>query len=594
MTMRSILTVRAVAWRGALCLLLAAASQSEAQSSSSRVSGLQLSPAGGETELLISAQGGALQRWSDFTLDSPARVVVDIAGARNGMTRTRFDGLSRGGVSSIRTSQFSPDVVRIVIDLDRSLPYTVQPSPEGLRVRFSSGVMSFAPWSSSTGGAMPSTSGAIPAGSASLNGSELSQPIATPQPRITVTFQNADIRDVLATIAEFTGRSIVPGSGVTGSVTATIRDQPWDVALQTILRAYGLAAQELPSGIIQVDAMERMMERQAQEPLITETFRINYVPVGELATSLDPMRSERGRISVNPSTNTLIITDVESVTNNVRRMLTQLDVRTPQVSIRAKIIFVNRTDVEELGITYDLKDSQGSSLNRLVSAPDPRSPTGGFTDQDLILLGGNSIAALGNANVRVQGPQLETVISLVLGRYTLVSFIDALQSAELSDVQAAPTITTLDNQEAEIWVGERTPIRVVDVGQGAGGEAGGAARATAELVETGIRLRVTPHITADRRILMQLHAERSSAQLAATDIGVIFQQQQGTTRLMVEDGETAVIGGLTVTEVGRTRAGIPFLMDLPVVGRLFRTERTREQKRDLLIMVTPHIVDDRS
>jgi type IV pilus assembly protein PilQ len=112
-------------------------------------------------------------------------------------------------------------------------------------------------------------------------------------------------------------------------------------------------------------------------------------------------------------------------------------------------------------------------------------------------------------------------------------------------------------------------------------------------VETGIRLRVTPHITADRRILMQLHAERSSAQLAATDIGVIFQQQQGTTRLMVEDGETAVIGGLTVTEVGRTRAGIPFLMDLPAIGRLFRTERTREQKRDLLIMVTPHIVDDR-
>jgi type IV pilus assembly protein PilQ len=161
-------------------------------------------------------------------------------------------------------------------------------------------------------------------------------------------------------------------------------------------------------------------------------------------------------------------------------------------------------------------------------------------------------------------------------------------------VQAAPTITTLDNQEAEIWVGERTPIRVVDVGRVPAARAGaGAARATAELVETGIRLRVTPHITADRRILMQLHAERSSAQLAATDIGVIFQQQQGTTRLMVEDGETAVIGGLTVTEVGRTRAGIPFLMDLPGIGRLFRTERTREQKRDLLIMVTPHIVDDR-
>src|SRR5690606_37408167 len=166
---------------------------------------------------------------------------------------------------------------------------------------------------------------------------------------------------------------------------------------------------------------------------------------------------------------------------------------------------------------------------------------------------------------------------------------------ELSDVEAAPLITTLDNQQAEIWVGERTPIRVVDVGTGSGapGDSSGP-RATAELVETGIRLRVTPTITADRRILMQLHAERSSAQLAATDIGVVFQQQQGTTRLMVEDGETAVIGGLTVTEVAHTAAGIPILMDLPIIGPLFRTTRNREQKRDLLIMVTPRIIEDRA
>lgn len=411
------------------------------------------------------------------------------------------------------------------------------------------------------------------------------------QPRITVTFQEADIRDVLASFAEFTGRSIVPGAGVEGDVTATIRDQPWDVALQTILRAYGLAAQELPSGIIQVDAIERLQERQTQEPLVTQTFRINYVPVSEVASTLEPLSSERGRISINPSTNTLIVTDVESVLGDMNQIVAQLDVRTPQVAIQAKIIFVNRTDVEELGITYDLKDSQGNQLNRLTQGVDP---SGQVMSGDLISLSGNSIAALGNANVRVQGPQLETVLSLVLGRHTLIAFIDALQSQELSDVQAAPLITTLDNQLAEIWVGERTPIRVVDVGvAGAGPGGAGAPRATAELVETGIRLRVTPHITADRRILMELHAERSSAQLAATDIGVVFQQQQGTTRLMVENGETAVIGGLTVTEVSTTRSGIPILMDLPVIGPLFRTTRDREQKRDLLIMVTPRIVEER-
>src|SRR5690606_9274281 len=135
--------------------------------------------------------------------------------------------------------------------------------------------------------------------------------------------------------------------------------------LQTILRAYGLAAQELPSGIIQVDAIERLQERQTQEPLVTQTFRINYVPVSEVASTLEPLSSERGRISINPSTNTLIVTDVESVLGDMNQIVAQLDVRTPQVAIQAKIIFVNRTDAEELGITYDLKDSQGNQLNRL-------------------------------------------------------------------------------------------------------------------------------------------------------------------------------------------------------------------------------------
>ena len=290
--------------------------------------------------------------------------------------------------------------------------------------------------------------------------------------------------------------------------------------------------------------------------------------------------------------------DVPAVIEQVEPLIAVLDVRTPQVSIEAKIVFVNRTGAQELGVIYDLKDSRGNALNRIHPAPADRSdPAAGQTHENLILLGGNSLAALGNANARVQGPQLELLISLVLGRFSLITFLEALQFAELSDVQAAPVVTTLDNQEAEIWMGERTPIRVVDLAAGAAVGGGGgptvtAPRATAQLVETGIRLRVTPHIPADRRILMQMHAERSSAQLAATDIGVIFQTQQGRTRVMVNDGETAVIGGLTVTEVVSTRAGIPYLMDIPGLGRIFRTDRRREQKRDLVIMVTPRIVDD--
>ncbi|HKP76232.1 MAG TPA: secretin N-terminal domain-containing protein, partial [Longimicrobiaceae bacterium] len=409
---------------------------------------------------------------------------------------------------------------------------------------------------------------------------------------ITVTFENTDMRDVLATFAELTGRSIVPGSEVGGIRVeyVTFNNQPWDVALRSLLRAYGLAAEEDASGIIRVDMINKLAERETLEPLQTRTFRINYLPVEEMQTTLNGLKSDRGSISINKTTSTIIVTDVPSVIEDFERLVAQLDVRTPQVAIQAKIIFIDRTEAEDLGITYDIKDSRGNSLNDLTSVPDPE--TGAQTNATIVSLGGSSIAALGNANARVQDPALQVLTSLVLGRYTLINFIEALQTAQLSDVQAAPVVTTTNNQEAQIWVGERTPIRVVDLGGTNVGTSGTGPRATAQLVETGIRLIVTPQVTNDRRVLLQLHAERSSAAAAAGDIGVQFRQQQGDTRVMVKDGETAVIGGLTVTEVNQTRSGIPFLMDLPFLGALFRNTHQQEQKRDLLIMVTPHIVEE--
>ncbi len=565
-----------------------------APSTDSRVTGIELAAYSEGAELIVRLSGAF--RVSEAQATDSLRIVVDIDGATVGVPGGEY-ALHRGGVATIRIDAFAPEVVRIVVDLERAAGHVLARLPDGVAVRIAGGSGGFAPWvlGADPDAPMPTDARADvgPGLNSGIAGNNERTGAPTQEPeRVTVDFLDADIRDVLATFAEFSGQSIIPGAGVSGQVTATIRDQPWDVALYTILRAYGLAAQELPSGIIQVDAIERLREREAIEPLVTTTFRINYVPVGEIASALEPLRSERGGISSNPTTNTLIVTEVAPVLATMQSILEQLDVRTPQVSIQARIIFVNRTDVEDLGITYDLRDSRGPGARPSPEQGDAFE-SALAAGSDAIMLAGASISALGNARVRVAQPQLEAILSLVLGRHTLTAFIDALHARELSDVQAAPTITTLDNQPAEIWVGERTPIRVVDAGTvSIPGPGGSAPRATAELVETGIRLRVTPTITADRRILMQLHAERSSAQLAATDIGVVFQQQQGTTRLMVRDGETAVIGGLTVTETSTTIAGIPVLMDLPLVGGLFRTTREREQKRDLLIMVTPRIVED--
>ncbi len=158
----------------------------------------------------------------------------------------------------------------------------------------------------------------------------------------------------------------------------------------------------------------------------------------------------------------------------------------------------------------------------------------------------------------------------------------------LSDIQAKPTVTVMNHRMAEIQVGQRTPIRVIEA-QAGGGGGGNCPTATVDYQDTGVILRVTPHITGDQ-ILLDLVAERSDAIPASSDVGFVFSRQNATTQVLVNDGETTVIGGLTIVEKSQVRTGVPLLMDLPVIGALFRNTREQENKRDLLIMVTPHIV----
>jgi type IV pilus assembly protein PilQ len=326
-----------------------------------------------------------------------------------------------------------------------------------------------------------------------------------------------------------------------------------------------------------------------------------YVSADSLVETVRAMLSpQKGKASANRSSNSLLVTDVPSVLDRIEPLIQQLDVKMPQVNIAATIAFVDRSALEQLGVSYDVKDSRGNQLNTRTSGYVDTNGDGVFdatesTSQDVVLLGGNSIAALGNANYPVPTPALQLVTSLVLGRHTLVSFLEALQTVTLSEIQAKPVITVMNNREAEIQVGQRTPIRVIDAGTaGAGGGAGGQTQApvaTVNFVDTGVILRVTPHITGDQ-ILMDLHAERSDAVPAPSDIGLVSTTQNAHTQVLVRDGETTVIGGLTITEKSRVRAGIPLLMDLPVIGGLFRNTREQENKRDLLIMVTPHIIRD--
>lgn len=585
------------------------------------VTSVSIVAATGKAEVVIGIAGSF--DVEDFALEAPYRIVLDLSGATLGLAPQMYDRIARGGIKNIRYAQYRKDVVRVVIDLDTTRAYSIIRGSGDLRVSISTPHSKFESWRSATPRTVepqlvveaPETRTVMPVSSRT----PLQQ---STQPRITVTYNDADIRDVLAAFAAFSGRTIVVGKGVEGKVTAEVRDQPWDVAMNAILQSQGLAAAEDNNGIITVDSYASILAKQSTEPLVTQLIPVNYARAASLVETMSSLLSKdcppaapgatvqqascpaRGSVRADSATNTLLVTEVPSRINDLIGYVRDLDVRTPQVAIKAKIIFVNRTDIEDIGISYDL-GSGGAFFNKLVPRPSAfgATDTNGDGINDAIVptafydpittpaafkLGGNQLAAIGNASQRVFNPALSLLFSTTLGKFSLTSFIDALQEVRLADIQAEPSIVTLDNKKARIVVGQETPIRVVDAGTGAGT----AARATVQFKETGIILEVVPHITSNRQILMTLHSERSNIALAASDLGYTFEKQLAENQLLVNDGETAVIGGLTVTSVTVSKSGIPLLVDLPYIGRLFGHTAHQEDKRDLLILVTPHIVDD--
>ncbi len=482
------------------------------------------------------------------------------------------------------------------------------------------------------------------------------------QPRITISVDGTDIRDVIATFASFSGRTIVVGKDVAGSVTADITDKPWDVALQAILQSQGLAATEDPSGIITVDSYTALATNQSLEPLVTQIVNVNYAKAAGLVPTVRALLARdcsnlatmqvgrdmggqqggvggarggqqaegqgcaiRGSVSADSSTNKLIISEVPTRLPELIKRLQELDVRTPQVAIKAKIIFINRTGIQDIGLAYDLGTGSKQFFQQLVPRTDPNTLVPVDTDGDgvpdargggtpfqgpaRIALGGNAISGIANANNAIKPNALNLIYSTALGRYQLTAFLNALQTSSLADVQSEPSVTILNNRTAEIFVGQEIPIRVIDAsaggagGQGGGGGGAGGAgldpsaqtffpRASVQIKEAGIRLSVTPQVTNNRMVILDIKAENSNAEVGPSDVGIIFNQQRAESQVLVADGEAAVIGGLTVTEVSRFRSGIPFLMDVPFLGRLFSQNTNSETKRDLLILVTPYILED--
>src|SRR6266571_1696414 len=389
--------------------------------------------------------------------------------------------------------------------------------------------------------------------------------VRTGEGTFSIDVDGADVRTVMRAISEFSGRNIVIDRDVKGAVRITLKNVGWENALRTILRSMGLEYVD-EGGIIRVDEAARLQseatEREAARskqmeliPLETRIIKVNYANAGELASALQASLSRRGMIQVEKRTNSLIISDLPNVVDRVEKMATELDSTTPQIEITAKLVDVDSQSLRNLGVTWGVTGLQpgGDPNNTLdINVTEPKLPASGTINYGLVKSWGAVSAEL-----------------------------DMLELHNKANIISNPRITTVDNREAKILVGQKIPLIVQDV----------AGNPVSQLQTIGIQLKVTPHLTSDKKIIMDLHPEVSDlASQSTVQGGVISNTSEADTRVMVDDGQTAVIGGLIRTNDSSVRQGVPILKDVPIVGILFRSSNVARENRELLIFVTPRLM----
>jgi type IV pilus assembly protein PilQ len=359
--------------------------------------------------------------------------------------------------------------------------------------------------------------------------------------------------------------NIVSGSDVDGEVYVHIKDTPWEEALDILLKAYGYGYRE-EFGMIRVAEMTALMkeeldlktaERKQDEllPLVTKIIFINNSNAEELRMALENIVSQRGMIAVDEGSNSLIINDIEKNIEKIEGMVRELDKRTYQVDINAKLVEIDVEASRELGIDWAMMNLSSSTLDMV----------------------GNAAVT---SNIAQSATQLSVGTVQSWGEFSAI--FKALEKSNKANLISNPRITTMDNREASILVGKEIPLIVAD-------EAGNP---ITELTKIGIMLRVIPHVNADRTITLDMHPEVSDLQSEATaQGGVIITTSEADTRVIVGNGETAVIGGLIKEIETEYVSGVPILKDVPGIGWFFSTKSKSSKQQELVIFVTPTIVE---
>lgn len=394
--------------------------------------------------------------------------------------------------------------------------------------------------------------------------------------KVTLEFADAEVRKIFQLLSEVSNKNFVLGDDVTGSISIKLVNVPWDQALDIILDTKGLDKRE--EGNIIIIKGKGKFRSQAEEDLElkkqqlravelkSETFTINYSDLSGIVTQLAALKSERGIIAPDVRTNKVIVKDVPQAIEDMRNLLVQLDVPEKQVMIEARIVEATSTFTRSLGINWGIhyNDPSGSFLGitrldtgfgGLTTAP----PTAGTGTTN----GGNLGITFGN-----------------LGDVLVNLRISAAASAGLIKIVSSPKIATLNNKTAKITQGQQIPYT-----------ASTSDKVETKFIEAALALEVTPHINANGTISMKIDAKNDSPGESTGGEAPPINKKQATTEMLLKDGETVVIGGIYVDNDTDSDGGVPFLMDIPFLGKLFKSNSKSKTKSELLIFITPRILE---
>jgi type IV pilus assembly protein PilQ len=412
--------------------------------------------------------------------------------------------------------------------------------------------------------------------------------------RVSFEFKDIDIQNLLRVIAEISKKNIVVADDVSGKVTIRLRNVPWDQALDLILRTKSLGREEVgniiriaPLKTLEEEARlrrERIESLRKQEDLVVNLIPVNYAVAGDMQARVKDILSDRGSVSVDARTNVLIVKDIRSNIEKARALVRNLDTQTPQVLIESRIVEANTSFSRTLGVQWggqgQLSPATGNatgiifpnSVSVFGSTP---SEGAGFTQPNFAV----NLPAPTNLGV---GGALSFAFGSAGGALGLNLRLSAAENEGYVKTISAPKVTTLDNNTARISQGVSIPFSQTS-----------AQGTNTIFVEARLSLEVTPHITQDGSILMNIIAANNQPDPANTGANgqPAIQRKEANTQVLVKDGDTTVIGGIYVRRGSTSTAAIPFFSKIPVLGYFFRQTAERDDRQELLIFITPRILN---